>query len=273
MSLANQAIRKIKKMPVLRSLLKFRYKKKFSTTKNMNLFFGEHASYEEALKHCPNSFPKNYNNEKSAAMYFERMVQINYTDYPMIFWLEKFLFQCSHKSVFDYGGHVGVSYYAYKKIVSFPQGHSWHVYDVPAVVKMGKKIAAKKNEQNIFFSEVLSKDNYFGLGFISGSPQYSKSFYADLEKINLPNTIMLNMIPCTIDTEFFTLNNIGTAICPYHIFNKNEFESFFIKKGYQMLDSWCNEGKTCDVSYSTQKEVSYYGWAFKRMEENSVLMN
>ena len=37
------------------------------------------------------------------------------------------------RRLFEFGGHVGVAYYAYRSHLTLPEGFSWTVCDVPAV--------------------------------------------------------------------------------------------------------------------------------------------
>lgn len=259
----------IKRSPVLGWMLKRRFEQLFLSAQNMNLFYGVYSSHEEASAALPRSKPLGYDNEASAMLYEERAQRLHYTDYPPLFWLQKLL-SCPENRlteslrIFDYGGHIGVSYYSYSNIIKFPAVAHWVVYDVPAVVEQGRKYAAERGDSRIEFVTTIEKLNYYDVFFASGSPQYSPDFFADLNFECMPRFVLLNMVPCTNDDEIYTLNNIGTAFCVYHIFNKREFEKKFMNAGYSIVAHWHNEGKICDLSYSTRSEAAYYGWFLKK---------
>jgi putative methyltransferase (TIGR04325 family) len=73
-------------------------------------------------------------------MYLERTKVIYPADYPVMFWLEKFIGEGCRK-FFDLGGHIGVSYYAYQLHIGYPQDLRWTVCDVPAVVAKGRELS------------------------------------------------------------------------------------------------------------------------------------
>src|SRR3979409_2143779 len=74
---------------------------------------GVYKTYQEAAEAVPGTLPLGYDHEAPAAMYRERIERVSPSDYPMMLWLEK-AFADGATRVFDLGGHVGISYYAYQ---------------------------------------------------------------------------------------------------------------------------------------------------------------
>src|SRR5262245_43873588 len=77
-----------------------------------NLYRGVFKTFEEAQKSSPPSKPIGYDNQAAADLYLERTRRVYPADYPVMFWLDK-LFQSGARSVFEFGGHIGIAYYGY----------------------------------------------------------------------------------------------------------------------------------------------------------------
>jgi putative methyltransferase (TIGR04325 family) len=255
----------LKRNQVLSIPFRRRFDNIFLQATHMNLFRGKYPSFEAASKELPTHKHTGYNNENSAQMYDERLSRIHYTDYPVLFWLQQIISKDkSELKVFDYGGHIGVSYYAYQKVIHFPENLKWTTYDVEAVVERGKTVAIERRADRIQFQKTLDKLPDANVFFASGSPQYSPDFFKDIESLLQSKYVLLNMIPCSSEADFYTINNIGTAFCTYRIFSSTSLENHFKKLGYEILDSWTNEGKECDLSYTTDTKVNYKGWYMEK---------
>ena len=50
--------------------------------------------------------------------------QVNPRDYPLLFWFSE-LFREGATSVFDFGGHIGVKYYAFQRYLPYPDNLRW----------------------------------------------------------------------------------------------------------------------------------------------------
>src|SRR5690606_19469725 len=85
---------------------------------------GVYDTYAQACQAAPPSLPLGYDNAGAAALYRDRIERVFPSDYPAMLWLEK-AFAQGVRHVFDLGGHVGVSYYAYQRYLRYPEGISW----------------------------------------------------------------------------------------------------------------------------------------------------
>jgi putative methyltransferase (TIGR04325 family) len=134
-------------MPVL----KHYYNRKFINNQDDNLFRGIYSSFPEAEQHIPGTRPAGYDNADSAKMYKNWIGQIREHDYPVIYWLDKIKTEID--SLFDYGGHIGFLYYGYIRYLNFSEQFKWWVYDVPAVVNEGRKIAQQQGKTQLHFCD------------------------------------------------------------------------------------------------------------------------
>ena len=111
---AHRAVERIAGWPVVDGFLRRRYDRAFEASRDANLFRGVFETFDEAARSAPATRPLGYDNPDSAAMYVDRTRRTYPSDYPVMFWLQKLLARgCAR--LFDLGGHIGVSYYAYRR--------------------------------------------------------------------------------------------------------------------------------------------------------------
>jgi putative methyltransferase (TIGR04325 family) len=258
----------IKSAPIIKNILAKRYERKFKHASKTNLFYGVFSDFDEAERNAPRTKPLGYNNQSSAAMYRERMAGPMASDYPVIFWLRMILDQNPAVSIFDYGGHVGVSYYAYRKHLHYHPSMKWWVFDLEEVIQRGRQLQADETRAvHLHFTTDLSAANDSAIFLASGSLQYIKSpLHEQIGALKrFPEHLIINKVPLVSADGFVTLNNIGTAICPYQILSKPELISSLSELGYELVDSWENPDLVCEIPYPmTQALPKYFGFYFQR---------
>jgi len=257
----------IKKFPGIYQLRRLRYRREFHYARWANLFDGVYPDFATAINHVPNTKPLGYDHEEPAKMYQERASQVYPTDYPVLFWLNKILIPAM--KVFDLGGHIGVSCYAYGKYLSVIQNVRWQVCDVPAVVEAGKQLADKKNATSLTFTTETEEMEGTDILLASGSLQYLEYNISDLLK-NLklkPPHLLINLLPLHPEREFVTIQNIGTAFCPYRIFHQENFIRSLVALGYTLIDQWENAEKKCILPFQPTFSVQPYKGLYFRIKE------
>lgn len=256
----------LKTLPGAQALRRMRYTRFFKNAKNLNLFLGVYPSFEVASAQAPKNKLQGYDHDSPAALYDEYMEKLAPFDFPALFWLERL--QGDVKTVFDFGGHVGIKYYAYSRYLSSKEQLKWTTYDLPAVVSRGKALAKKKAAHALSLTDELDqlKEGY-DLLFASGSLQYLETpvekIFGELEK--KPRYVLINMLPLNDQEDVVTLQNIGPAYCPYKIFGRRRFLQNLEKAGYRLVDEWKNPDKHCIIPFHDDKSVhSYTGMLFQR---------
>lgn len=58
--------------------------------------------------------------------------------------------------------------------------------------------------------------------------------------------------------DYFTLQSIGTAFCPYRIAAYAPFLEGFTRLGYQIVDRWQNPDKHCQIAFEPEHSVDVY---------------
>jgi putative methyltransferase (TIGR04325 family) len=256
-------------LPGLIDLRKARYHRRFATAERVNLFHGVYPDAAAAAAAIPPTKPAGYDNDAPAAMYDERTRQVYASDYPVLFWLSTLLTEQQCR-VFDVGGHIGVGYYAYESYLRYPSVLQWCVSDVPAVAERGRELAKTKDlAGRLTFTSDLNAADGFDILFASGSIQYLPVTLGQLLAglANKPLHVLVNLLPLHASETYFTVQNIGTAFCPYRIESREAFVAGVTAAGYRLCDSWENLDKRCSIPfveahYSLDR---YYGFYFERI--------
>lgn len=246
--------------------LKAAYEQKFLNNVNENLFMGSFNSFDDAVAHAPPSKAVGYDNAEAArAMYGN---QVCSWDYAPMYWISD-AFARGMTSIFDLGGHVGIKYYAFKRIIEYPESLRWTVCDVPGVVFTGEKIAKERqaSAQLRFCTDFRQADGCDVL-YLSGSLQYlpyrMSQILATLSR--KPRRVMLNITAAHEFQTMYTLNSIGFAVCPYRIQHQDEILSEIRLAGYKRLDRWRNDGKEIVIPFVEGGDSAYYfGCCFDRV--------
>jgi len=262
-----KVVGKLKKFPIIRHWLQWEYEQIFATATGKNLFRGVYGSFDEALNAIPSTKGVGYDQPGPANMYKGRAAQVFPTDYPVLYWLKQIV--TTNSKVFDFGGHIGVSFYAYESYLGYPEGTTWKICDVPAVTEVGRAFAKDKHRNDISFTNDLKDADGYDIFMASGSLQYLEKplahMLAELEA--KPSHVIVNLLPLHSTYEYVTVQNIGTAFCPYKIFKKDKFIQQVCDQGYVLVDSWTNAEKRCPIPFHEEYSVKpYSGLYFKRVE-------
>lgn len=234
------------------------YERKFLDNQDENLFMGSFESFDAAQAGAPKSKAVGYDDAEAAwGMYSH---QIYFYDYPGLFWLSRSL-EAGMTRVFDLGGHVGIKYYAFRRVLAYPEGLRWTVCDVPGVVQTGREVAAQRDvARHLAFTTDYRDASGCDVLYVSGSLQYLPTRMAEIlaalpEK---PKRIVMNTTAVHPERTIFTLNSIGFAVCPYRIQHDEALFTELRHAGYKRRDAWRNEGKPIEVPFVEGGDKAYY---------------
>jgi len=268
---AHALIDRVADLPPLRALRRRRAEAAFACNVDANLFRGVYPSFDAAQASAPGTRPLGYDHAAAANMYLERTKRIDPSDYPVIFWLQK-LFAQGCSEVFDLGGHIGIGYYAYQRYLDYPEGLRWTVSDVPAVMARGAEIARERDPAGRLrfdgdFSAAQRADVLLALGVLQYLPDTLAQRLAALA--DPPRHVIVNLTPLHLldngGRDYFTLQSIGTAFCPYRIAAYGQFLAGYTRLGYQIVDRWQNPDKRCRIALEPAHSVDgYHGFYLRR---------
>ena len=254
-------------VPLIRSWHRFEYEQHFMRVTGWErLFSGVYPSFAAANAAIPAGRNNSYDNPASAT-FLGYKSSIRSSDYPVLFWLEKLLPQ--NPSVFDFGGYLGISYYSYQNLLDYPVDLQWTIYDVPAVVEAGRKLAQEKDaRRQLTFTTALERAQEFPLFLSFGSLQFPESTFADIFRkfSKLPPHVLINKLPFTDRETFYTLHNMGPALSPYRIANRDGFLKSADELGYELIDSWDNPEFGCYIPFHPNHLVRAFSGMYLRQK-------
>lgn len=237
------------------------------TSLTHNLYRGVFPGFAEARASMPPVVSQGYDNQPSAELYRERTHRIFINDYPAMFWLAR-LFEAGNASVFDIGGHIGIAYYAYQRYLHYPEALRWCVQDVPAVNTAGTSWAEVHDaSRRLSFTDRPDDADGTDILFAAGSLQYLDYTLTELlaRLQRPPPHLLLNSVPIHPTASYFTVQNMGTACCPYRITAEREFVDGLKAQGYALRDRWENHDRSCTIPFHPERSLDrYFGFLFSR---------
>jgi putative methyltransferase (TIGR04325 family) len=247
---------------------------RFRENARENLFLGVFDTFEAAAASAPPTRPLGYDNPESAALYLKRLRVDDY-DYPALFWLSQALAE-GLRGVGDIGGSVGIKYFAFGRILRLPPEMAWRVIEVPAVVRRGREFASERGVAGALqFDDDLAAIDGLDVLLASGSLQYLPltlpEILAGLGK--RPRRIIVNTTPMHATRNYFTLNSVGTAFCPYRVQHAETFVHSVSRFGYRLRDEWRNVGKRMEIPFHPEESLDdYSGFCFDAVTEDMRAM-
>lgn len=253
-------LEKAKDAGPLLQLRKRRYEHVFAHATDLQLFRGVYDTFAEAALQAPATRPLGYDNPGPSSMYRELVDKVTPRDYPLMFWLSHGL-RRGVRRVLDFGGHVGIKFYAFSKYLDCPADFRWTVCDVPAVVEAGEKLkAVMAGSRPLRFTTRFEEAADADLFLAAGALQYvEEPLHARLERLERrPPRLLLSGVPLHARRSFVTLQSIGTAYCPYKVFSREAFVGGLTRLGYVLRDEWLNVEKNLDVPFHRDARVDNY---------------
>ena len=236
----------------------------FARINRVNSFRGVYSTFADAQRAAPRFKPLGYELANSANWYRDKLNGISLEDYPMIYWLRDALE--SGRSIFEVGGHVGVAYYGFSKVLKYPPDLQWTICDVPSVVSAGENLAREQGRTNLRFIAHPTESEGADIVLAAGSLQYidSPSLVEVIGAFRVrPRHVLINITPVYEGPSFVTLQYIGTAFCAYRIFNRIQFVGEFEDAGFSLVDSW-QKPRTTRIPGHREKSFDYYSGFYFR---------
>jgi putative methyltransferase (TIGR04325 family) len=229
-----------------------------------NIYAGEYASFEDALSAIPPRKTVGYDNKELASWYRERLDQVQTEDYPVLFWLRRLLSDIN--SVFDFGGHIGLHFYAWQPLLGLPADFRWMVCDVPAVVESGRGLARERgNPPQLSLTTDPASADGMDVFLASGSVQYlDPSFlYRTLGAMkSRPAHLLLNKLPVHPTRDFVTVQDTHAAFHPYSVVSRQTLSAELQRLGYRQVDAWKNTSFHSHIVLRPDLDVPEYSGSY-----------
>lgn len=254
-------------IPLIRKWHRFEYEEHFLRVAQWErMFSGVYPSFAAAAAAIPAGRNNSYDNPESAT-FLGHKASIRASDYPVLFWLSQLL--PDNPRVFDFGGYLGISYYSFEKLLRYPPQLQWLIYDVPAVVRAGEQLAQKNDGmRRLSFTTDVERAQKCPLFLAFGSLQFPELTLAETLRplTQRPAHILLNKLPLTERKTFYTLHNMGPALAPYRIANREEFLQSMFDLNYDLVDSWENPDFGCYIPFYPDHSVKAFGGMYLRQK-------
>ncbi|MEA3187644.1 MAG: hypothetical protein QOD99_1474 [Chthoniobacter sp.] len=266
--ISRSLLRRFRALLPMRALLRLEYEHHFAGLQRGRLFRGVFKSFDEAAASAPKTRGIGYQQPAAARMYANDFHWIFPSDYPVIFWLSRALEESL--VVADFGGNVGISFYSFEKYLRYPCGVKWIVCDVPAVVEEGKKLAGAQGRDALVFTDRFADCDGADVFLASGVLQYlDMPIHQKLRTLSkLPRHLIINRVPLREGEPFVTLQAMGTAFCPYQIFNAAEFIGGLTDLGYELVDRWEAPDFPCEIPFYEKESLrAMSGLYLRRVRE------
>lgn len=253
------AVDSFSRWPGLKGITDAQARAAFVANRDQNMFYGIYDRWEAAEAAAAAYGTSGYDNRESADLY-RFMMRMTPHDYPALYWISRSLSEGMTR-FFDVGGAIGIKFYAFKEHLSPWPALRWRVQDMPAVAQRGREIAVERGvSQQLDFTPEFSEGDGFDVLFASGVVQYlPKRLGEMLESYKqLPRRIIVNTAAIHGQHEFFTVNSIGTAFCPYRIQTQAGFIGPLSKLGYRVKETWQNLGKPMTIPFRPDYSITDY---------------
>ncbi len=235
------------------------YRRVTSRRRNSNRYSGVFETFEQARAAVPAGRHIGYDTEELASWYRDRLDRVFVEDYPALFWLQRLLPDVKH--VFDFGGHVGVHYFGWQKLMQWPKELKWTVSEVPAVVDAGRKLAEERKATQLHFTSRPEDADGADLFLASGSLQYLEpgflpSLLGGLKK--RPRQVLLNKLPVHPERDYVTLQDAHLTFHPYTVVSRPRLIESLGALGYRLVDEWQSHEHDCSIMLQPQLDVPAY---------------
>ncbi len=252
------------RVPAVRAALIRSYKRDFDAVRgSARIFYGIYQSFPEAIRDIPPGNPEGHDSE-AVALRLAGGDPVRPSDYPILFWLQKLLPDC--RLLFDLGGGVGISYFAYRGLLQFRAGMTWLIDELPAVAALGARSAGTQSDPALRYTSSIGELAHADILLASGSLHLiEKPFDLLRSAAALPPHFLINKVPLVDRPAAVTLHNLGAAFCAYHLFNRTQFVDEVRSLGYELQHEWATPDLSARIPYFPQYRVTAYsGFYFRK---------
>ena len=254
----------LRELAPIRALRRYRFDRRF-VRHGDGFCRGVFESFAAAVATAPAARPVGYDHGDAAGMYRDRMSRVYAMDYPVLFWLTR-LYPTGMSRLFDYGGHVGVCHYAWRRHLESCPIARWTVLDLPTVVQEGAALARTRGERSLEFTSEFATASGADVLLANGSLQYVEDSFARLVSTlaSPPRHVIVNKLPTHAGRAFVTLQHIGVAYCPYRIHQVEDVPRSMAAIGYREVDRWENPDLSCRLPFHPEAHpITYRGYCFE----------
>jgi putative methyltransferase (TIGR04325 family) len=229
-------------VPAVDALVISRQHRFFLSHAGLASHWGVYESFDEARRSLPAN--RGYDTAEAVEDVRRRGLKLHPYDYPVLFWLER-AFALGARGVYDIGGSVGSHFYAYRRVLPYPEALEWVVCELPTAAETGRTMAeatGAAREGLRFVQTADTRDIAADIWISAGALQYIEDaeFGPRLESArSLPRYIVLNKLPIYDGDDFVVTQNIAPdCFSPAWVWNHDRFVERIQACGYRLVDEW-----------------------------------
>jgi putative methyltransferase (TIGR04325 family) len=259
---AQLAMDLVSRIPPVQALRERKYEHVFRS--HQGLVRGVFADFEHARRSAPVGKPVGMESPEYVEHHTDRADYIQAYDYPFLFWLDRIL--PTVRSVFDFGGNVGVHYFAYAPYLTYPADLKWVVCELPNLIRAGERMALERQAHQLTFTTWFGDAEGTDVLIAAGALQYIERPLGEqlVALRSRPRHLLLNKLPLYDGEPFVTLQNGGPVFAPQHVFNRAQFLRALKYLGYELVDAWEVPEFSCAVPFQPGRFVSRYSGLYLR---------
>jgi putative methyltransferase (TIGR04325 family) len=227
---------------------------------------GLFKTIEEARKAIPAGTKIGFNHPEMAA-YCSGMMNISLpSDYASMFWLSSLMRE--DLRILELGGNIGITYYSFGRVMTWPKGLTWRICDLPEINRAGTAIAQEKGITALSFADKIDEAEEADIFLSFGTLQYLETDLATILATmrKMPAHLIINRTPLTEGSAYVTLQHLGAVVCVYRIFNRNIFINSLSELGYRIVDGWESPETSCHVRYHPETLVHPYSGLYLKLD-------
>lgn len=228
--------------------------------------WGRFATRADATAFLRPSDRITYDDDRIVQINVESFSEVHLFDWPVLFHLRNAMAGRDRFVVTDFGGHIGVKYYAFRPLLETMGSFVWQVVDLPAACREGRRRGLGK-EAELGFFETVEETAPCDTLILSGVTPY-----ADLDVSTIvqrlpvrPRHILLNKVATTTDGDsYFTLESFGPGRMPYRVMSPGELDRMRESLGYRRIAHWTIPHRDVDVPHArgtTRTRMIGEAWA------------
>lgn len=212
------------------------------------VFSGVYASHDDAVRAIPADRLAGWDSDEAADV-FRAPLPRQLSVYPAMFWLARHLQAGDH--VVDLGGGAAITQRQFTARARLPDGARWTIVETPAVARFGAGMVARGELDGVQFVDSLEAAGRCDILLSAGALQYMPDGLDVLARAleARPRAVILNKLPLSDDADYWTLQNIGPAVCPYRVWRRADFLAALAAHGYQPEDTWSVGELSCDIPF------------------------
>lgn len=226
--------------------------------RRVDVVFGVYDTYEQAKAAVPQGVVSGWDSNALADHMSGSLTTDQPSVYPTLFWLKKLLTEGA--TVVDLGGCLGQVYHTYRQRDALPAGVTWTVVDVPAMVEKGNKLLQTVDAPGLRFEADMARIDRCDVLLSAGCLQYMETPIGVIldQMAARPRHLLLNKLPLTKGSAYWTVQNLGHTASPYRIFNEDSLLSELKQAGYALRDRWKVPDLSIEVPFHPDRRVPHF---------------